>query len=103
MAVPCPPTEPAEVQNAPTATGSAGKPTLIIDTAPTRACPLSCCSGVIDAASISVDASGIAAPVAVNDCPNEVVAEGVHPVAGDLGTDVNVHRADRRAGGNYLR
>ena len=64
MIVPCRPIVPSAVHAAPTATGSAGKPMLINDTASMRSRPLACCSGVIDAASISVDAAGTAAPLA---------------------------------------
>ena len=62
MTEPWLPTVPGDVHAAPTATGSSGKPTLIIDTASMRARPLCCCSAVIEAASISVEACGIAAP-----------------------------------------
>ena len=79
MTEPWLPIAPSDVHADPTATGSAGKPTLIIDTASTRARPLCCCSAVIDAASISVEACGIAAPVAVNDCSNERVTRAFTP------------------------
>ena len=74
------PTVPSDVQEAPTATGSAGNPTLTIDRASTRARPLACCSADIDVALISVESCGIAVPPAVNVCSNDWLTRLLTPL-----------------------